>query len=148
VPGNNMVLRLFASESRSRTSETWRATARSLVAALRYHGDPDDPRMREIVGTLSIRDQDFRAIWAEHEAKPLTRGIAPSYLDGFGWFELPWQVLDVPAGHFVSVSVAASGTRAEAAISHLTSRLRAARSETLPADAALRAEHSQQQLAG
>ena len=148
VPGKNMVLELFGSEAKSRTSEVWLSTARSVVAALRFHGDPDDPRMREIVGTLSIRDQDFRSIWAEHQAKPLTRGVAPSHLDGFGWFELPWQVLDVPAGHFLSVSIAASGSRAEAAMSHLMTRLHAVGAESLPADAALRAEHSQPQLAG
>ena len=148
VPGSNMVLSLFSSQSKSRTSGVWRATARSVVAALRFHGDPDDPRMREIVGMLSIRDQDFRSIWAEHEARPLTRGVAPSHVDGFGWFELPWQVLDVPAGHFVSVSIAAPGTPAEAAIRHLSTRLAGASATTGSADAALRAEPPREVLAG
>jgi len=148
VPGNNMVLMLFASDAKNRSSELWRATARATIAALRFHGDPDDPRMRDIVGTLAVRDQDFRSMWAQHEAKPLTRGIAPNYLDGFGWFELPWQVLDVPAGCFVSVSIAAQGTTAAAAIRHLTRRLRAVDDEIIPADAALRAEPSRELLVG
>jgi transcriptional regulator with XRE-family HTH domain len=148
VPGQNMVLLLFSSDARARAQEVWQATARTIVAALRFHGDPDDPRMREIVGTLSIRDQDFRAIWAEHEARPLTRGIAPGFVEGFGWVPLPWQVLDVPGGNFMSVSIAAPGSVGEAAIRELSTRLRAASAENQRADAALRAEPPREMLAG
>jgi transcriptional regulator with XRE-family HTH domain len=146
-PGNNLVLMLFATAPSGRTHELWQSTARASVAALRFHGDPDDPRMREIVGALSIRDRDFRTIWAEHEARPLSGGVAPNYVDGFGWIELPWQVLDVPTGHFMNVSLAPPGTLAGAAIRHLATRL-GSRAHDSPADAALRAESGREKLAG
>jgi len=123
--GNNLVLMLFDAPAEKRAEENWQSSARATVAALRFHGDPSDPRLQEIVGTLSVRDRDFRQIWATHEARPLTSGLAPNFVAGFGWVDLPWQILEVPGGHFLNVNVAEPGTPAGDAIRHVATRLQA-----------------------
>ncbi|WP_086725426.1 helix-turn-helix domain-containing protein [Streptomyces carpinensis] len=46
----------------------WEHDARDAVAALRMEAaaGPDDPDLVRLVGTLTIRDADFRTWWAEH----------------------------------------------------------------------------------
>ena len=124
VPGNNLTVMLFDADSATRASGTWCATARASVAALRFHGDPDDPRLREIVGTLSVRDHDFRRMWADHEVHPLVGGVSSNHVDGFGTIELRWQVLNVPDGNYMNVRLADPESRAGAALRHLAAELR------------------------
>jgi transcriptional regulator with XRE-family HTH domain len=124
VPGNNLVLMLFTATDEQRTNPKWRDTARATVAALRFHGDPTDPRLRQIVGDLSVRDRDFRRFWADHEVRPLTSGVAPNFVPGFGWVDLAWQALEVPGGHFLNVKVVEPNTPAAAAVEYLSAILR------------------------
>lgn len=122
--GNNCVLSTFMAPAEGRGLEGWQSVARSTVAALRFHGDPADPRLQEIVGELSVRDPDFRRMWADHDAHPLDSGTAPVLVDGFGFGEFPWQILNIPGGHFMTVWLALPGTFAADAIAHLRRTLR------------------------
>ena len=124
VPGNNLTLMLFDADASVRSTPGWRATARASVAALRFSGDPDDPRLQEIVGTLSVRDQEFRRMWADHEVHPLIAGVSTNVVEGFGAFELRWQILDVPNGDYMNVRLADPGSHAAAALRHLAAGLR------------------------
>ncbi|NQX34443.1 helix-turn-helix transcriptional regulator [Herbiconiux sp. VKM Ac-2851] len=139
VAGGNCVLAAFLAPPEGRGLEGWRRTARAAVAALRYHGDPNDPRLQEIVGDLSVRDADFREMWASLDARPLTFGEAPAFVEGVGFGEMPWQCLDVPGGHFLLVWLDPPGTFASRAIAHLRHTLRAAPAREPEADPAVAA---------
>jgi transcriptional regulator with XRE-family HTH domain len=126
--GYNNILAVFAAPTKIRDVERWRSIARGAVAALRFQGDPADPRLQEIVGELSVRDADFREMWADHEAKPLSAGSAPLMVEGFGTGEFDWQILNVPDGLFMMVWLASPGGFADAAFEFL----RRQRLDTVP----------------
>ncbi|NEW72928.1 helix-turn-helix domain-containing protein [Streptomyces rhizosphaericus] len=54
----------------------WNQAATSSVAALRRAAgmDPDDPRLIELVGELSMRSHDFRTLWARHDVRGKAHG--------------------------------------------------------------------------
>lgn len=124
APTNNLVTMLFSTDSAERSHDLWRATARASLAALRFHGDPDDPRMQEIVGALSVRDHQFREMWAEHTARRFTDGVTPHFVHNFGWVDMPWQILAIPDDQFLSVHLAPPGTPAAAVFRELSSSSR------------------------
>jgi transcriptional regulator with XRE-family HTH domain len=125
VPGNNYVEMMFGTPTENRANERWRDTALDTVAALRFHADHNDPRLRQIVDEL-MPDPDFRAMWTAHEARPFSSGVAPNFVEGYGWVELPFQVLNVPGGLFMNVIVCEPDSPAGFAIEMLSARLRAA----------------------
>jgi hypothetical protein len=102
---------------------TWNEVARRTVAALRFQGDPADPRFREVVAQLRREDDDFRRMWNDHDARPLTTGVAPIVVDGFGFGEFPWQTLDVPGGYFMTVWIAPADSFEWRAIEFLRSTI-------------------------
>ena len=117
--GNNTIEAVFAVSREGRQLEGWKKTAGQAVAALRYNSNPADLRLQEIVGGLSVRDADFRRMWADQHARPLESGSVPVLVDGFGFGEIPWQVLQTPGGHFVVVYLAAPRTFSADAIAFL-----------------------------
>jgi len=123
-PGNNLVLSTFEPVVRT-SAEEWEDSAHRAVAALRFHADPDDPRLREIVGSLSHRDADFRRIWARHDARPQRSGRLRSHIDGFGFVDLRFQNFSVPGhiGHTLSTFYADPHSRGAVALTHLGDRL-------------------------
>ncbi|MEU2424075.1 helix-turn-helix domain-containing protein [Streptomyces sp. NPDC007851] len=64
----NYVYLLFTDPVVRELHAAWEHDARDAVAALRTvaAADPDDPELARLVGTLTIRDPDFRTWWAEH----------------------------------------------------------------------------------
>ncbi|MEV7777596.1 helix-turn-helix transcriptional regulator [Kitasatospora sp. NPDC088351] len=54
----------------------WTACARENVAFLHLEAGrrPDDPRLAELIGELSMRSADFRRWWAEHPVQDKTSG--------------------------------------------------------------------------
>jgi transcriptional regulator with XRE-family HTH domain len=123
TPGSNTVLTAFSMAPEYRVSEHWQRLARTVVAALRFYGDPTDSRLQEIVGDLSIRDPLFRTLWADHDAVPLDTGIVPAYIEGFGIAEFPWQNLMLPSGLFMGVWAPSAGSLASTIIQHLSDSL-------------------------
>ncbi|NAZ84877.1 MmyB family transcriptional regulator [Kineococcus indalonis] len=121
APGRNLVLDAFAPRVKA-CLPGWERLARRMVAALRLSGDPVDPRLQEVVGTLSVRDEDFRRWWAAHEVEAVTSGRVHCHLrEGAGPVELRWQDLDVPGrtGHVLTVVHADPGSPGEAALAAL-----------------------------
>ncbi|MGX1372157.1 DNA-binding XRE family transcriptional regulator [Streptomyces canus] len=53
----------------------WESVAMNTVAALRAGAEAarDDPRMIATVGELSLRSEEFRALWARHDIRRKTR---------------------------------------------------------------------------
>ena len=117
--GSNVVESVFLAPTEGRGLERWKQVAAVAVAALRFTSDPTDPRLHEIVGGLSVRDPDFRHLWAHHAAEPLTTGSAPVVIEDVGFGEVPWQALEVPGGYTMIVYLATPGTFGATAIAHL-----------------------------
>lgn len=103
----------------------WEGALRNLTAALRYNGDPADPRFHEVVGYLSERHAAFRRIWALHEARPQLSGTSLFEVGSFGWVELDWQSLDLPGASnlFVTLVFAEAGSRGAEALAYLAAQL-------------------------
>lgn len=125
-PGSNTVMTAFAMHPSYREREEWQALARTVVSALRFHGNPSDPRLREIVGALSVREPTFRRMWADHHVVRLTAGIVPAFVEGFGIVNFPWHNLVEPGGLFVGVWPAPENSLAREVIEHLRQNLKAA----------------------
>jgi len=123
TPGSNSVMIAFAMDAGVRETPQWQALARTVVAALRFHGEPADPRLQQIVGELSVREPVFRILWADHDAVPLTSGVVPAYIEGFGLGDFPWQNLYVPGGLFMGVWPAPPGSFAFGVIDHFRRQL-------------------------
>jgi hypothetical protein len=111
-PGSNLVECVFQVPHAGRGLAGWRGAAERSVAALRYHGHPEDPRLHDLIGALSVRDEDFRRMWADFDARPLTSGTVPVVVDGEGLVAVPWQVLGLPDDLFLAVLTAPAGTPA------------------------------------
>lgn len=124
APGSNAVMTAFEMAPEVRETPQWQALARTVVAALRFHGDPADTRLQQIVGELSVREPVFRTLWADHDAVPLTSGVVPAYIEGFGLGDFPWQNFYVPGGLFMGVWPAPPGSFAFGVIEHFRRQLR------------------------
>ncbi|GAA0422668.1 helix-turn-helix transcriptional regulator [Leifsonia naganoensis] len=136
VPGTNMLVSGFESYARLSATladptaeelevvELWEQTLRELTASMRYYGDPDDPRLQEIVGALSARYRLFRTIWAEHDAKPQVSGVKRAFVPPLGWIDFRWQTLEIPrtAGQFITTFFGEPGSAAAQAIAYLAAR--------------------------
>ncbi|ROP74706.1 helix-turn-helix domain-containing protein [Curtobacterium sp. PhB115] len=123
-PGANLVLQIFSEASRQHAAD-WERTAYRVVAALRLHAEPDDPRLQEIVGTLTLQDPDFARIWARHDVAVQRTGVSRHHIDPIGWVEFRWQNLVVPgSGHVLVTFWAEPGTPAAAAVAFLAAQVR------------------------
>jgi hypothetical protein len=122
-PGANLVLQVFSDASRQHAAD-WEATARRTVAALRMHAEPEDPRLQEIVGALTLQVPEFAAIWARHDVAVQRTGVSRHWIDPIGWVEFRWQNLAVPGSSHVLVTFWADpGTPAAAAVVYLAAQV-------------------------
>ncbi|MDO9395000.1 MAG: helix-turn-helix transcriptional regulator [Herbiconiux sp.] len=110
--GQNSVLSALGMMRDHPEYEGYLHVVRSTVAALRFYGDPANPRYRELVGEASVEYPIFRTLWSEHEARPLTDGTFWVSIDGSEPVQIPWQVLEVPGGFFLAFRPVREGTRA------------------------------------
>ncbi|NQX28653.1 helix-turn-helix domain-containing protein [Microbacteriaceae bacterium VKM Ac-2854] len=130
LPGTNLLLAVVELGPDAHAVEDWAETTRRLVAALRHGSEPGDPRLQEIVETLSIRSPEFRRLWAAHDARPQTSGFALHLIPPHGWVRLRWQSLQVPggSGHALTSMLAEPGSEGERALRELARRVDAERS--------------------
>lgn len=118
----NLVVDVFTDRAREAARGDWATTAERSVAALRLSSDPDDPRLREIVGALSTRDDDFRRLWARYDTLPWPNGRSRHAVEPIGAVELAWQEFDVPgSGVTLRVFWADPGSSDSAALAYLAS---------------------------
>jgi len=122
-PGANLVLQIFTDASRQHAVD-WHGTAHRVVAALRLHADPEDPRLQEIVGTLTLHDPDFPTIWARHDVAEQRTGLSRHWIDPIGWVEFHWQNLAIPGSSHVLVTFWVDpGTPEAAAVAYLAAQV-------------------------
>ena len=127
-PGTNLLLAAFDASTSPHPRHEWETTTARLVSALRFHADPADPRLHEILGELSVRSRPFRRLWARHEVQRHPTGEGAYDIAPFGWVSLRWQVLDIPGtpGHFVTTFFADPGSPGARALDELVARAGAA----------------------
>lgn len=125
-PGANMLEAMVdGALAATERQEYWDRVVRDTTAALRYYGDPDDPRLQDLVAELSRRSAVVRDTWASHEAKPKRGGVAPALVEPFGYINFRWQTLEVPGGgQYLTFFFGDPGSTAAAAIEYLSAKLR------------------------
>lgn len=105
--------------------EYWDQAVREATAALRYHGDPQDPRLELLAASLSSRSPVFRDVWESHEAHPQRRGVALVQIEPFGYIPFRCQTLEVPGGgQYLTTFFGDPGSPAAAAVEYLRAKLR------------------------
>jgi hypothetical protein len=76
----------------------WAAVAAQAVANLRVssgrHGD--DAELVALVGELSVKSEDLRRLWADHEVKECAYGVKRVRHPVAGVLTLPYETLAVP----------------------------------------------------
>lgn len=77
-PGANVLRETFLNPAVRDLHRDWDDLTVSLAAGLRaYAGtNADDPRLEAVVGELSVHSDTFRRLWARHDARPRTGGVA------------------------------------------------------------------------
>ncbi|RVX44540.1 helix-turn-helix protein [Nonomuraea polychroma] len=91
----NYVRMVFLDDHVRSLQADWRARAQEAVSSLRMAAGayPDQPRLRELVGELSLRDEDFRTWWADHLVTVHTSGRSRLRHPVVGEFSVDWQAL-------------------------------------------------------
>lgn len=56
----------------------------------------DDPELSTLFGELSLRSEDFRRLWADHEVKECAYGVKRVRHPVAGLLTLPYETLAVP----------------------------------------------------
>ncbi len=76
----------------------WEAVAAETVAYLRLDAGrhPQDPRLSALVGELSVRSQEFRRLWADHQVKEKTWGGKLIRHPLVGELQLGYETLALP----------------------------------------------------
>jgi transcriptional regulator with XRE-family HTH domain len=103
----------------------WPSAGRSAVAALHLYAGrhPHDPRLAELIGELSLRDQDFRHWWADHDVFRRTHGTKHYHHPVVGDLTLDYEAL-APTGdpdQILGLHTAEPGSPSEQALHLLAS---------------------------
>ncbi|WP_072802403.1 helix-turn-helix transcriptional regulator [Rhodococcoides yunnanense] len=153
TPGNNVLRQLFLDPSDRELYVDWSHITAEIVGGLRSKttADPDDPRLAELVGELSIHSERFRNLWARAEVGHGRNGISHFVHPEVGEMHLLHEKLDIaPAsGMQLVIHHAAPGTESARTLSLLgTLAATSAREESATADrtsaAHTRSENPQQ----
>ncbi|WP_093790790.1 helix-turn-helix transcriptional regulator [Streptomyces sp. cf124] len=116
---DNLLRMTFLDPAAHTCYRDWDRAAESCVAALRRAAgiDPDDPRLIEIVGELSTKSVEFRALWARHDVRGKTRAAKLFHHTAVGDLELHYEAFTVnsaPAQQVVVYQAEAGSPSADA----------------------------------
>jgi transcriptional regulator with XRE-family HTH domain len=132
-------MRLLFTDPRMRSLyPDWEGLARSVVSYIRMEAarKPDDPRLAELVGDLSIKDPQFRQWWAGTHVALKRRGTRTYDHPVVGEITLDWDALTSEAepDQQIIIYTAEPGSPSEQALRNLAAwaaeRLAPARSST------------------
>jgi transcriptional regulator with XRE-family HTH domain len=117
-------MRLLFTDPRMRSLyPDWEGLARSVVSYIRMEAarKPDDPRLAELVGDLSIRDDQFRQWWAGTHVAVKRRGSRTYNHPIVGELTLDWEPLtsDAEPDQQLIVYTAEPGSSSEQALREL-----------------------------
>ncbi|MEV4352574.1 helix-turn-helix transcriptional regulator [Actinoplanes sp. NPDC049596] len=76
----------------------WPAVAADVVGTLRLYAGrfPDDPRLAELVGELTIKSPDFRTWWNAHQVHERTHGTKHMTHPAVGPITIRYEALSLP----------------------------------------------------
>ncbi|GCD47841.1 helix-turn-helix transcriptional regulator [Streptomyces paromomycinus] len=96
-PADNLARMVFADPAGRSFHADWNAAAEATVAGLRQATghDPDHPRLRELVRTLSGHSPDFARLWNAHAVRGKTQGAKHLLHPDVGPLTLTYQAFDV-----------------------------------------------------
>ena len=121
--GENLVKGAFLDPRRRELRPDWERSLGGTVAALRANVGPDtdDPRLAELVGELSLRSEEFRQVWARHDARPKGSGTTVMHHPQVGRLELTYTKFPIPDTDRQTLSIyhAAPGSSSERALALL-----------------------------
>ncbi len=77
----------------------WTAVAAQTVAQLRLLAGryADDPGLCALVGELTLKSEDFRRLWTDHEVRECAFGVKKVRHPVAGLLTLPYETLTIPA---------------------------------------------------
>ncbi|ANP57145.1 transcriptional regulator [Streptomyces griseochromogenes] len=100
APGErNMPRQVFLDPAGRELYPEWAAVAAQTVAHLRLNAGlyADDRELCALVGELSLKSEDFRRLWADHQVKECAYGVKKVRHPVAGLLTLPYETLTVPA---------------------------------------------------
>jgi hypothetical protein len=119
----NFVRLLFTDPRLRSLYPEWEELARAVVSYMRMEAarKPDDPRLAELVGDLSIRDAQFRQWWAGTHVAVKRRGTRRYTHPIVGEITLDWDALssDAEPDQQLVVYTPEPGSRSEEALREL-----------------------------
>ncbi|MEU4807329.1 helix-turn-helix transcriptional regulator [Actinosynnema sp. NPDC023587] len=94
----NSARHVFLDPAARRFYRDWPTVAADTVAVLRLDAGqhPDDARLAALVGELSVKDETFRTLWAQHAVLEKTHGTKLMRHDVVGDLDLDYEVLLFP----------------------------------------------------
>lgn len=103
----NMPRQAFLAPGARELYPDWPAVAAETVAHLRLDAGlhPDDKELAALVGELSLKSEDFRRLWADHQVKAKTYGVKRMHHPVVGALTLPYETLAVPGEPDLSLVV-------------------------------------------
>ncbi|WP_328900493.1 helix-turn-helix transcriptional regulator [Streptomyces sp. NBC_00441] len=103
----NMPRQAFLDPGARELYPDWPAVAAETVAHLRLDAGlhQDDKELAALVGELSLKSEDFRRLWADHQVKAKTYGVKRMAHPVVGALTLPYETLAVPGEPDLSLVV-------------------------------------------
>ncbi|MFI9048400.1 helix-turn-helix domain-containing protein [Streptomyces sp. NPDC053427] len=120
----SLITAMFLNPAAQDFYRDWAVVAQGCVAALRAANPaPDDQRLQELVGELSVRNHDFARMWARHEVRAKTASVKRFRHAWVGDLTLDFETFSVnsaPGQHLVVYRVE-PGSAAEQSLALLGS---------------------------
>lgn len=97
TPADNLARMTFLDPAGPTFYTDWNRTAQATVANLREATgfEPDNPRLRELVGTLTEHSADFARLWHSHTVRGKTQEAKHIHHPDVGPLTLTYQAFDV-----------------------------------------------------
>ncbi|MGP3688128.1 helix-turn-helix transcriptional regulator [Streptomyces sp. IBSNAI002] len=125
VQERNLVRLVFLDPATAELYAEWECRACEVVSNLRmYAGQhPDDERLSALVGELSVKNEEFRRLWAAHTVADKTHGLKRLRHPLVGRLDLHFERLALPddPAQFLVTFHAAPGSPSEDALRLLSS---------------------------
>ncbi|MGF1427204.1 helix-turn-helix domain-containing protein [Kitasatospora sp. LaBMicrA B282] len=94
---DNQLRMLFLDPFGRRFYQDWERAARSMVSNLRAQAAPfpDDPRVTQVIGELSLRSPAFADLWARYDVRPCTSDDKPLWHPQVGDLAVHYEAFTV-----------------------------------------------------
>jgi transcriptional regulator with XRE-family HTH domain len=116
----NLARHMFLDESVRDLYVDWEEVARDTVGILRLDAGrhPDDPLLAELVGELSLKSQEFRRWWADHNVRERSHGTKRYHHPLVGDVTVDYECITLhgDADQFLCVYTTEAGSPSETAL--------------------------------